>query len=233
MERKKWSLKNPKTNPRAYTGLETPTDDYLEQHGIKGMKWGVRRTPEQLGHKTGKKKWRIKVKSLSEMKEESYQKKKAKLDAKDKELRRKEELKRQQDEIKRREEALKPKDDSNEKSRTKTTIPKNRNVNDLSDEELRQILSRHNMEEQYKKITAGQKTRGQRVADALIKNSMDIGGQLLKEYTKKAFSEKIEKALIANGVLRDKEAEQRERQERERREREQREREERERRNNP
>lgn len=35
--------------------------DYLEHYGIKGMKWGVRRTPEQLGYKssprhTGKKK---------------------------------------------------------------------------------------------------------------------------------------------------------------------------------
>ncbi len=25
-------------------------DDYLEHYGIKGMRWGVRRTPEQLGH---------------------------------------------------------------------------------------------------------------------------------------------------------------------------------------
>lgn len=26
-------------------------EEYLEHHGIKGQKWGVRRTPEQLGHK--------------------------------------------------------------------------------------------------------------------------------------------------------------------------------------
>ncbi len=28
--------------------------DYLEHHGIKGQRWGIRRTPEQLGHRSGK-----------------------------------------------------------------------------------------------------------------------------------------------------------------------------------
>lgn len=31
------------------------SSDYLEHYGIKGMKWGVRRTPEQLGRRTFKK----------------------------------------------------------------------------------------------------------------------------------------------------------------------------------
>lgn len=30
------------------------TDEFLEHHGIKGQRWGIRRTPEQLGHKVRK-----------------------------------------------------------------------------------------------------------------------------------------------------------------------------------
>lgn len=30
---------------------ENRVDEFLEHHGIKGQRWGIRRTPEQLGHK--------------------------------------------------------------------------------------------------------------------------------------------------------------------------------------
>lgn len=39
--------------------------DYLAHHGIKGQKWGVRRTPEQLGHAPKKPKESV-VKKISE-----------------------------------------------------------------------------------------------------------------------------------------------------------------------
>ena len=33
---------------------EERLNEFLEHHGIKGQRWGIRRTPEQLGHKVDK-----------------------------------------------------------------------------------------------------------------------------------------------------------------------------------
>lgn len=39
---------------------KSETDEFITHHGIKGMKWGVRRTPQQLGHDTVKKASKVK-----------------------------------------------------------------------------------------------------------------------------------------------------------------------------
>lgn len=36
-------------------------DEYLEHHGILGMHWGIRRTPEQLGHRVSRAKERFEI----------------------------------------------------------------------------------------------------------------------------------------------------------------------------
>lgn len=42
------------TNEINTSGINETFEEYLEHHGILGMKWGIRRTPEQLGHKVSK-----------------------------------------------------------------------------------------------------------------------------------------------------------------------------------
>lgn len=47
--------------------------DLLKHHGIKGQKWGVRRTPEELGHKPPVKEVLEKLHPGSTIKEESFE----------------------------------------------------------------------------------------------------------------------------------------------------------------
>lgn len=74
----------------------------LMHYGVKGMKWGVRRTPVQLGH-------RRKPKKIAKRSQESPEGEK------------------------------------------KKSAPK-KNVHELSDEELRQAISRLEMEKRYKEL---------------------------------------------------------------------------------
>lgn len=66
---------------------------YLEHHGIKGMKWGVRRTKAQLGYKVGFRKKKKKsveskdTKSENQNKKTSKKKSKSVKDMSDEELR--------------------------------------------------------------------------------------------------------------------------------------------------
>lgn len=64
----------------ALTFAETGKD-FLEHYGIKGMKWGVRRSPEELGHRTSTKKktssLKQKVKKLKKKVKADNEKRKA------------------------------------------------------------------------------------------------------------------------------------------------------------
>lgn len=61
-----------------YVGSNMYSDDALQHHGIIGQKWGVRRTPEQLGYRGAR---HVKVKNISR-KEERQNRKSQKIKAK-------------------------------------------------------------------------------------------------------------------------------------------------------
>lgn len=153
---------------------EDPSSDILENelyhHGIKGMKWGVRRTPEQLGHKKKKnifnrqrrnesddeyKKRMAKKAQERKAKEESRARMKQKrLEIKEQEdaqrylLRSQERLRREEAQSKKRLKNLSDK-------RTESNFEKDEKAQPtrtLTDDELRAAIQRMQLEKQYKEL---------------------------------------------------------------------------------
>ena len=142
--------------------------EYLAHHGIKGMKWGVRRTPEQLGHPRSKKKaksiWKKSAETLNNARKSRKQKK---LDAKLAKQRKKEET----------------------------------GYEKYSDEELKKMTDRLNLERNYRNVYAemhpDKLKRVKRVIGDLAENAVrTIGQKAISAAVEKAFSKKTEEASI-------------------------------------
>lgn len=183
----------------------------LTHYGVLGMKWGVRRTPEQLGHKTNTKKtkYKVVVKSPFEKKMDKLAKKEQKIAEKEAIKAKKDELKFRKAELsnksekdaakaKRAEERAKEKEakakakEVEAKTNKQTNVPKNRDVKSISDEELSQILKRWNMEQQYAKMVEAQSQNGKAWFSKMI---TDVGRQVAQDYTKKAVVAAVEAAI--------------------------------------
>lgn len=163
-------------------------------HGIKGMKWGVRRTPEQLGYKTKKKKLKWSFKTPAQRREEAYQKRAAKLSEKEEQMSRKEEIRSRENSLKRRKEELKNagKTPAQLKAEEKTEIKK-RDVSEMTDEELRNMINRFNLEQSYKKMLESQNPKkGKAWVNTMLEDSAK---KVAATYTQKAMTAAVDAAL--------------------------------------
>lgn len=122
----------------------------LAHHGIKGMKWGVRRSPEQLGHVPKKKpKFSIKIKN-----------------------------------------GEKPKKQAEVKS--KEPSEKKKSVKDMSDEEIRNVINRIELERKYASLTAPQQSKGKKIVKEILAKSAT---NVATKYTTKAMESVVESLL--------------------------------------
>lgn len=172
-------------------------ENELYHHGIKGMKWGVRRTDAQLGHKTassgsstkkkitsgGKKASAIASKTLSSLKDKIEAGKKARAAAA----------------AKKEAEAQKKAEESAKK------IDPKKPVKQMTDTELREKINRLRMEKEYKDLlnsTRNEKVKkGSEFASTILKDSgKEILTQVAKHYEAELANQIINKR-DASGAL--------------------------------
>ena len=152
-------------------------ENELMHWGIKGMKWGVRRYQNRDGSLTpaGRKRYDKEMAKLKE--EEKIAKNKLRTQAKINKL-----------EEKRKEvEALKS-GKPLPKAAQKTSGP---SLKDMSDDELRRVVNRVLLEQQYNKMRPEQVSAGKKFVDKIMKDvvaptAVEVGKQVLKESMTKA-----------------------------------------------
>lgn len=152
-------------------------DEELYHHGVKGMKWGVRRTKAQLGYKTSpKKKKRSSNDDNAVVKTAKKAGKAIGKAASDANARHKE----------RKEEQRHTKE-----ARARNDRLKNKPISDMTDEELRQKIQRIQLENQYralnpKKVSVGEKFAKSVLNDVVAPAAKNAGRQYLEKSLKKS-----------------------------------------------
>ena len=152
-------------------------ENELMHWGIKGMKWGVRRYQNKDGSLTpaGRKRYDKEMAKLKE--EEKIAKNKLRTQAKLNKL----------DEKRKEVEALK----SGKPIQKKTHQASTPSVKDMSDDELRRVVNRMLMEQQYSKlkpeqVSAGKKFVDKVVKDVIVPSATEVGKQVVKNAMTKA-----------------------------------------------
>ena len=154
-------------------------DDYICHHGIKGMKWGIRRTPEQLGHAVSKAKKKVKgaVEKISPKKKKpaaAASEKKTDANEVDVETRKKQIL----------------------ESRSAKQLYDNANL--FTTQELQSAYNRLTLERNIKSLEPKTVSKGQRYLDKYVKTANNLGAFL--QSTNKVLSQANAMMKILNSL---------------------------------
>lgn len=175
-------------------------DDFLEHFGIKGQKWGIRRTDAELQKARGVRPWEKAVKnvkrSVKERKEVRDHEKRlnkpvSKLSAREIRL----ETKRAE----RENELKRARSGSTQQNQSGSNIS-NKRPSQMSTDELQQMVNRLRLEQQYAELTSQQRQKKQNAALKLLADiarptAVDLG----KKYLNRALGVKINDLLEKNG----------------------------------
>lgn len=156
----------------------------LQHWGVRGMRWGIRRYQNKDGTLTtaGKKRYNKELAKLREEKRilDNKEKTKAKLDK----------LESMRKEIEERKHPTSTKIKAKAKS-TSGSESKNKRVHEMSDEELRRVVTRLNLEKQYRDLTPKQVSKGKAFVGRMFDN---IVIPAVQEVSKKALKDALAKA---------------------------------------
>ena len=175
-------------------------DDFLEHFGIKGQKWGIRRSERELQKARGVKPWEKAVKnvkrSVKERKEVRAHEKRlskpvSKLSAR--EIRLETKRAEQENELKR------VRSGGTQQNQSSGKVP-NKRPSQMTTDELQQMVNRLRLEQQYAELTAQQRQKKQNAALKLLADiarptAVDLG----KKYLNRALGVKVNKLLDKHG----------------------------------
>lgn len=169
------------------------SDDYLIHYGIKGMKWGVRRTDAQLAAARGEtlKTTKSDKKTSSSSKSTTSPAKKAVSSVTSK-------AKKVVSSAQKKSEEKKTK--KAEKKAEKQASKKK--LKDMTDEEIQERIARLELEKKYKSLSNERKSAGQKyLENVLSKSTENIGVQLATYLVGTGVNETIGKALFNEAIV--------------------------------